>query len=58
MLEVNPDFLEIAASLDAERAAGTVRSNLHGIPFMIKDNVRQIRQCSVVYCVLRILLDC
>lgn len=39
VLEVNPDFLEIAASLDAERAADKVRGPLHGIPFMVKDNI-------------------
>jgi amidase len=39
VLEINPDFLQIAASLDAERAAGTVRGPLHGIPFMVKDNI-------------------
>lgn len=39
VLELNPDFLEIAASLDAERASGKVRGPLHGIPFMVKDNI-------------------
>lgn len=39
VLEINPDFLEIAAALDAERAAGKVRGNLHGLPFMVKDNI-------------------
>ncbi|KAK5237083.1 hypothetical protein LTR16_012545, partial [Cryomyces antarcticus] len=39
VLEVNPDFIEIAASLDVERAAGKVRGPLHGIPFMVKDNI-------------------
>jgi len=39
VLEVNPDALEIAAKLDAERAAGNVRGPLHGIPVLIKDNV-------------------
>lgn len=39
MLEINPDFLEIAATLDAERGAGKIRGNLHGIPFMVKDNI-------------------
>lgn len=39
VLEVNPDFLHIAATLDAERAAGIVRGPLHGIPFMVKDNI-------------------
>ena len=36
---MNPDFLSIASTLDAERAAGFVRGPLHGIPFLIKDNI-------------------
>jgi amidase len=39
IIEVNPDALEIAASLDAERSNGTTRSLLHGIPIMVKDNI-------------------
>ncbi|KAK5937553.1 hypothetical protein PMZ80_010173 [Knufia obscura] len=39
LLQLNPDVLQIAASLDAERAAGHVRSPLHGIPFTVKDNI-------------------
>ena len=39
VLQINPDFLSIAATLDAERAAGKVRGPLHGIPFLIKDNI-------------------
>ena len=38
-MEINPDFMEIAAALDAEREAGRVRSPLHGIPFLVKDNI-------------------
>jgi amidase len=39
VLELNPDALEIADSLDAERKAGKTRGLLHGIPILIKDNI-------------------
>jgi amidase len=39
VIELNPDALNIASSLDEERASGTVRGPLHGIPIMIKDNI-------------------
>ena len=39
VIEVNPDALSIAASLDRERKAGKVRGALHGIPILLKDNV-------------------
>ena len=39
VLEINPDALSIADSLDRERKAGKVRGPLHGIPIMIKDNI-------------------
>ncbi len=39
VIETNPDALEIAEELDRERAAGTVRGPLHGIPILLKDNI-------------------
>lgn len=37
--QLNPDALTIAQRLDAERANGTVRGPLHGIPILIKNNI-------------------
>jgi amidase len=39
IIELNPDALQIAHTLDAERAAGHVRGPLHGVPLVIKDNI-------------------
>ncbi|MEH7109283.1 amidase family protein [Bacillus sp. JJ1764] len=39
VLEVNPDALQIAAALDAERRRTGPRSSLHGVPILIKDNI-------------------
>jgi amidase len=39
VLEINPDALAIAAQMDKERKRGKVRSALHGIPVLIKDNI-------------------
>ncbi len=39
IIELNPDALQIATELDRERAAGTSRGPLHGIPIAIKDNI-------------------
>jgi amidase len=39
VLELNPEALEIAASLDTERKSRGPRSPLHGIPVLIKDNI-------------------
>ena len=39
VVEINADALTIARQLDAERAAGRVRSALHGIPVLLKDNI-------------------
>ena len=39
VLELNPEALDIAQALDAERAAGTVRGRMHGIPVLLKDNI-------------------
>lgn len=39
IIELNPDALEIADTLDNERKAGRIRGPLHGIPILIKDNI-------------------
>ena len=39
VIEINPDALLIARTLDAERKAGKVRGPMHGIPVLIKDNI-------------------
>ncbi len=39
VIAVNPDALNAAAKLDAERRAGRVRGPLHGVPILVKDNV-------------------
>jgi amidase len=39
VIETNPQAEDIAAGLDAERAAGEVRGPLHGIPILLKDNI-------------------
>jgi amidase len=39
MIELNPDALDIADTLDAERRASGMRRPLHGIPIVIKDNI-------------------
>ena len=39
VIELNPDALAIAKSLDMERAKGKVRGPMHGIPVLVKDNI-------------------
>jgi amidase len=39
LLDINPDALDIADRLDAERRAGRARGPLHGIPVVVKDNL-------------------
>ena len=39
VIEINPDALSIANTLDRERKAGRVRGPLHGIPILVKDNI-------------------
>jgi amidase len=39
IVELNPDALAIAATLDAEKCEGKVRGPLHGVPIVVKDNI-------------------
>jgi len=39
VIEINADAITIAEAMDAERKKGKVRSALHGIPVLIKDNI-------------------
>ena len=39
IIEINPDALKIAEQMDKERKSGKVRSQMHGIPIVIKDNI-------------------
>ncbi len=39
IIELNPDAVAIAKQMDKERKAGKVRSMMHGIPILIKDNI-------------------
>lgn len=39
VIEINPDVYFIAEAMDEERKNGTVRGLLHGIPFLVKDNI-------------------
>lgn len=39
IIELNPDARRLARHRDDERARGNVRGPLHGIPFVVKDNI-------------------
>ena len=39
VIELNPDAVSIAKQMDAERKNGKIRSKMHGIPVLIKDNI-------------------
>ncbi len=39
VIETNPDAMRIAEEMDRERKRGKVRSMMHGIPILIKDNI-------------------
>jgi amidase len=42
VLALAPDALATAKRLDDERSRGTVRSHLHGVPILVKDNIEVV----------------
>ncbi|KIJ40486.1 hypothetical protein M422DRAFT_68550 [Sphaerobolus stellatus SS14] len=44
VLETNPSALKQAAALDEERKAKGIRSPLHGIPLLVKDNIATLHE--------------
>jgi len=44
--EINPDAISIAQALDAERSRGSVRSAVHGVPILIKNNIATMDQMN------------
>jgi amidase len=39
IIELNPDAISIAKQMDEERKTGKLRSMMHGIPVLLKDNI-------------------
>ena len=39
IIELNPNAVKMARTLDAERRGGSVRGPLHGLPVLLKDNI-------------------
>ncbi len=39
IIQINPDAIEIARSLDTEMRAGKIRGPMHGVPVVLKDNI-------------------
>ena len=39
VIEINPEALATAKAMDQERKEGKIKSRLHGIPILIKDNI-------------------
>ncbi len=46
VIELNPEALAIAETLDRERRAGKTRGPLHGVPVLVKDNIETADRMS------------
>src|SRR6266536_3058306 len=53
--EINPYALSIATSLDVERANGTIRSPLHGIPLLIRGKIATTGRMNNTACSYAVL---
>ena len=47
IIEINPDAMKIAETLDEERKNKKIRGSLHGIPVIIKDNINTEIRCKL-----------
>jgi len=50
VLEINPDAIDIATAMDRERAQGKIRSPLHGVPILLKDNINTLVGGVELFC--------
>ena len=60
LIEIAPTAHQIARELDAERANGTVRSAIHGLPIVVKDGTYHcpVLLIACIWISMLIMLSC